>query len=1076
MLGFGKIPLLPRLNRIVGDSYYPSWISRVKGMRGRTKGGTMEDAKPAMIDRRTFAKLLGGAGALAAGGVTIPEVTAWAEAGTPPAYPQAEKKKPREATVDPKTGELTVNEDVIVRYSGCLGCYSSCGNRVKIDRASGQVLSVGGNPYNPNCAYPYLDFDEPLSEAYLSMSHAHGKGNITRGTTCARGQGSWDAYAQPDRITVPLKRAGQRGEGKWEPISWDQLIKEVTEGGKLFADIGEDREVEGFLKLHDTETPLDPDAPELGPVSNQLVMFGGRSDGRSAIGTRFVQCFGSLNVHGHGSSCGGAMNVNVSCTSGGVHVDCENSEYVLWLGYFPGSNGKSMQGTAHRASNLLASGNAVMDVVDPVLGNGCVTPAQKNMRWIPIKTSTNAAFALGLVRWIIENETYNKEFVSYANFDAAYDAGFASFCNASHLVIVDESHPNYRKFMRAEDAGLTATKTDKKTGKPLDHYMVIDAASGQPATHFDAASGLIDYEGEVNGVKVRSAFLFLRDSAWEKSLDEWSAICEIPTHEIARIAREFTSHGTKVAVFGQGATATINGLSTGCVRHILSSLVGADQMKGGLPTRFTAGANLTDGSQYLMSTVKDKPKVASPANATYISRTGRPFETTSEYKRAVSAGEKSPSARLPWYSMQNASDNQALISLAHGYPYQAKILITWMANTIQATPGALREEIVEKLKDVDVVPLHIVCDVVMGEHAQLADYFVPDTTPYESWGIVSSQGCWAGKGSTLRWPVVESASMLLDDGRHASFEAFVADVGRACDLPGFGDEAFLTPDGTAYPFNDACDYFLKGVANLAYSDGEVVADISNEDMRMQGLDELPASWKQAVSAEEWPKVLNVLSRGGRFWPIDEAFDDAGRSTYASKTYMVYHYNEKWAANTNALTGEKSRGVMHYGPELFSDLTSMEDAYGGEYPFKSTNYKPRFRSISMLANSPIMRDLCSENYLEINIEDAADLDIVDGDEIVITNPSGDVMRGPAMVRGGIAKGTFGVAYGYGHVAYGAQDYVVDGEAHTGNPAIGAGIHLRTQLDPSVGELAFPVAEPEAGTPGRCGGFYKIEKVG
>ena len=27
--------------------------------------------------------------------------------------------------------------------------------------------------------------------------------------------------------------------GKWKPISWDQLIKEVTEGGKLFADIAE---------------------------------------------------------------------------------------------------------------------------------------------------------------------------------------------------------------------------------------------------------------------------------------------------------------------------------------------------------------------------------------------------------------------------------------------------------------------------------------------------------------------------------------------------------------------------------------------------------------------------------------------------------------------------------------------------------------------------------------------------------------------------------------------------------------------------------------------------------------------
>ena len=75
------------------------------------------------------------------------------------------------------------------------------------------------------------------------MGFAPGKGNLTRGTVCGRGQATQDVYAQPDRITAPLKRAGKRGEGKWKAITWDALIKEVTEGGKLFADAGEDRQV-----------------------------------------------------------------------------------------------------------------------------------------------------------------------------------------------------------------------------------------------------------------------------------------------------------------------------------------------------------------------------------------------------------------------------------------------------------------------------------------------------------------------------------------------------------------------------------------------------------------------------------------------------------------------------------------------------------------------------------------------------------------------------------------------------------------------------------------------------------------
>ena len=174
------------------------------------------------------------------------------------------------------------------------GCYSSCGSRLKLSRDGGTLYSVGGNPYNPSCANPYLPFEAPLEDAYRSMSYANGYGNSTRGTSCGRGQATQDGYGQPDRITMPLKRAGARGEGKWKPISWDQLIKEVTEGGKLFADIGKTK-IEGFLSIHDTETPINPDEPTLGPKSNQFVLLGGRGDGRTTFGGRYRTASGSVD-------------------------------------------------------------------------------------------------------------------------------------------------------------------------------------------------------------------------------------------------------------------------------------------------------------------------------------------------------------------------------------------------------------------------------------------------------------------------------------------------------------------------------------------------------------------------------------------------------------------------------------------------------------------------------------------------------------------------------------------------------------------------------------------------------------
>ena len=75
-----------------------------------------------------------------------------------------------------------------------------------------------------------------------------------------------------------------------------------SEGGKLFAEIGEDREVMGFKELHDTKTPMNPDEPGLGPVSNQLVMLGSRSDGRGNFSSRFASTFGTINAYGHASS------------------------------------------------------------------------------------------------------------------------------------------------------------------------------------------------------------------------------------------------------------------------------------------------------------------------------------------------------------------------------------------------------------------------------------------------------------------------------------------------------------------------------------------------------------------------------------------------------------------------------------------------------------------------------------------------------------------------------------------------------------------------------------------------------
>ncbi len=254
------------------------------------------------MKRRSFLKLLGSVGALTFTGTSIG--CSKKEEDVPTSFPDASEfrsKKP-EAIIDTVTGDVQVEPSIIMRHSACLGCYTSCGNRVKIDKTTGKIVNIYGNPYNPNNAEPHLSMEEPLTAGYLAFSRYKDKGNSQRGTLCARGNSTLESHYDPMRITVPLKRTDKRGEGKWKPISWKELIDETVEGGKLFEDIGEDYVIDGFRKVRDTETPINPEMPNLGSISNQLVFNGGRGDGRSAFTGRFVGAFGSVNSYGHGYS------------------------------------------------------------------------------------------------------------------------------------------------------------------------------------------------------------------------------------------------------------------------------------------------------------------------------------------------------------------------------------------------------------------------------------------------------------------------------------------------------------------------------------------------------------------------------------------------------------------------------------------------------------------------------------------------------------------------------------------------------------------------------------------------------
>lgn len=82
--------------------------------------------------------------------------------------------------------------------STCGLCYAGCGVLVHVE--SGKVTKIQGDPESP----------------------------VNSGTLCTKGLASLEYLYHPDRLKIPLKRVRERGEGKWQEISWDEALSIIA--------------------------------------------------------------------------------------------------------------------------------------------------------------------------------------------------------------------------------------------------------------------------------------------------------------------------------------------------------------------------------------------------------------------------------------------------------------------------------------------------------------------------------------------------------------------------------------------------------------------------------------------------------------------------------------------------------------------------------------------------------------------------------------------------------------------------------------------------------------------------------
>ena len=102
----------------------------------------------------------------------------------------------------------------VMKPGVCPLCPSGCGLTVRVMSADADVVRNG-----------QAGLVRIYAAKKLEGSAEH---PVNHGGLCARGQAAIQVTYHPDRITQPLKRAGDRGQGRYEAISWDDALAELV--------------------------------------------------------------------------------------------------------------------------------------------------------------------------------------------------------------------------------------------------------------------------------------------------------------------------------------------------------------------------------------------------------------------------------------------------------------------------------------------------------------------------------------------------------------------------------------------------------------------------------------------------------------------------------------------------------------------------------------------------------------------------------------------------------------------------------------------------------------------------------
>ena len=232
----------------------------------------------------------------------------------------------------------------------CFNCESACGLLAYVDKTSLEIKKFEGNPAHPG----------------------------SRGRNCAKGPATHNQIYDPERILYPLKRVGERGEGKWKQITWDQALDEIAE--KMRASRQKRRDG---------------------------IMYHVGRPGEDGYTNRCISAWGVDGHNSHTNICssGARMGLYMWGAFDRPSPDHTNARVILLISSHL-ETGHYFNPHAQRIIEGKMKG-AKLITFDPRLSN----TASLSDVWLPTWPGSESAVLLAIANYLIQNDLYDKDFV-----------------------------------------------------------------------------------------------------------------------------------------------------------------------------------------------------------------------------------------------------------------------------------------------------------------------------------------------------------------------------------------------------------------------------------------------------------------------------------------------------------------------------------------------------------------------------------------------------------------------------------------------------------------------------------------